>query len=59
VSFTAEEIDRQVADGRIATLRHVGLWLLVKAVGLAATNQSSGASIRRSARACVDDIDEY
>lgn len=33
--FTAAEIDRLVADGRIATLHHVGLWLLVKAAGLA------------------------
>jgi ADP-ribose pyrophosphatase len=34
--FSAAEIDRLIADGRIAALHHVGLWLLVKAAGLAA-----------------------
>jgi ADP-ribose pyrophosphatase len=34
-SFSGAEIDRLIAEGRIATFHHIGFWLLVKAAGLA------------------------
>lgn len=36
-SFTAQEIDRLVTERQFSSLHHVGLWLLVKAAGLAPT----------------------
>jgi ADP-ribose pyrophosphatase len=36
VLLAPAEIDQRIADGRIVTLHHIGMWLLVKAAGLAA-----------------------